>query len=152
MDLIKLLRLLSVFLFIVSLTTNASSQVIVSTLGNNPLTCIAVNDTDASAGAPGWKKDAIAEYRESCSVLGITDMQHFDFKLLQNPILNGQLRFITTDPGTLTLYSITGIQLRTNAQVQSGENLLRLNDLAPNLYIAKITTPNGTAVKKVILK
>ena len=69
--------------------------------------------------------------------------------LFPNPATH-QFTVMGLETGTLTLYNQLGQVILT--QEISGETTIKVEDLIPNIYFARISTPLGVCTKKVVVK
>ena len=124
---------------------------------NNPaLVCIQVdNELDAGLGLPPydtWMKDEDASYSENCDAnLGVEEqLLSKSIQIFPNPAEN----IITVASDNLQIekiiiYSVLGRSIR---EYSSQFDALSLNTMSPGLYLMRIHTEKGLAVKRIIKK
>ncbi len=120
---------------------------------NNPsLTCIQVdNATDANNGvAPynNWDKDSSSTYSENCLALGVDDeILDQTLNLYPNPvseILSVESRLPLQ---SIEIYNLLGQEVKV---IDSDFESINTSDLSRGIYMIKISSENGSTVRKLI--
>ncbi len=119
---------------------------------NSDLTCVKVDDVDASSIKSDWIKDSTASYSESCGVLGNDDFEN-DIQIIcyPNPVKDF-LHIKTTnavDIKTIKIYDTVG-----NLVMESKSNFkqLDLSNLSQGVFFVIIETANSSFTKKIVKK
>ena len=116
--------------------------------------CIQVdNEADANASTEVpyvyWKKDTTATYSEDCqSYLGVDDeILAEGLSLYPNPVSDILMIDSKLKLEKVEIYSVLGQRIK---EIESNFNSISTNYLSRGIYMVKIYSEKGTAVKKLI--
>ncbi len=122
-------------------------------INNGTLTCIQVDDeTNANNGiAPydNWDKDGTTTYAEDCQyVLSINDeILDQTLNLYPNPVSEILSIESKLPLQGIEIYNLLGQEVK---QVHSNFETINLKDLSRGIYLIKISSENGSTVRKLI--
>ncbi len=116
-----------------------------------PLTCIQVSQTQFDNIPSGWLKEANASYNVDCSnATGIKDGETAEgITLHPNPV-SGTLHVVSAvQIIRIEFYSVTGMMVKV---VSSDFDTVNLGSLQKGIYVLRIFTEKGVAVRKLMKK
>lgn len=118
---------------------------------NNPdLTCIRVDNVDASSNKNDWIKDSTASYSESCGVLGTDDFENdLQITCYPNPVKD-IFRIKTSNAieiNSIKVYNTLGnLVMHENSHFKQ----LDLTNLSRGVFLVVIKTTNNSFTKRII--
>ena len=115
-------------------------------LNNRNLTCVQVDDVAWSTA--NWEIEPPAFFSENCLALGVDDeILAYGLNLYPNPVSNTLIIDSKLPLEKVEVFSILGQRVK---EVISNFNTISIDNLSNGIYIIKIYTENGSAVKRII--
>jgi hypothetical protein len=119
---------------------------------NSDLTCIEVDDVDASSNKGNWIKDATAGYSQSCGVLGTDDFEKdLQITCYPNPVKDFlQIRF----PSAIKIRTIKVYNALGNLVIEERKRFkeLDMSHLSQGVFFVIIETTNSSFTKRIVKK
>lgn len=131
-----------------SLDVSNNSNLSILNITNTPLTCIQVSQTQLNNIPSGWQKDTAATYNTDCqSQLGVDDeLLAKSINIYPNPVTD----LLTIDSKLsltkIEIYSILGKRIKV---IDTNFNAIPTYDLSSGMYLVRIESEKGYAVKKL---
>ena len=123
-----------------------------SAKNNTKLTCIQVDDIDASNNKGNWIKDTAVSYSESCGVLGTDDFEN-DIQIICYPNPVKDILQIKV-PYAIKIHTIKVYNALGNLTIEERKNFKQLDvsNLSQGVYFVIIETANTSFTKKIVKK
>jgi Leucine-rich repeat (LRR) protein len=132
-----------------SLNVSSNGNLVTMDIRNNPLTCIQVSQTQMNNIPSGWQKDTGASYNTDCqSQLSIDDIALENGLILYPNPVSDMLTIDSKPPlNKVEIYSVLGQEIK---EINSGFNSISTRYLSRGIYMIKIYSEKGVAVRKLI--
>jgi len=117
---------------------------------NSDLTCIKVDDVDASNSKNDWIKDSTANYSQSCGVLGTDDFEN-NLQIICYPNPVKDILHIKTS-NAIEINSITVYDINGNLVMEEKLHFkqLDISNLSQGVFLVVIKTVNNSFTKKIV--
>jgi hypothetical protein len=123
---------------------------VLSVKNNSNLTCIAVDDINASNNKGNWIKDTAANYSESCGVLGTDEFENnIQIICYPNPVKNVlQIKV----PDAIKINAIKVYNALGNLVIEERKKFKQLDvsNLSQGVYFVIIETANTSFTKRIV--